>query len=73
TGGGGTHYIEGTDFAVDYQGGLFMALAGGAISGGGTVYVTYYSAVAKVPAGKLIAMDAGLAFVNFMPQAFGVN
>jgi len=69
----GTHYKEGTDFAVDYQGGLFMALSGGAISGGGTVYVTYYSAVTLVPAGKLIAIDAGLAFVNFMPLAFGVN
>jgi hypothetical protein len=41
TGGGGTHYKEGVDFAVDYQGGLFITLSGGAISAGGTVYLTY--------------------------------
>ena len=65
TGGGGTHYLEGTDFAVDYQGGLFMALAGGAISAGGTVYVTYYRAASKVLAGESVAMDGGLCYVNF--------
>jgi hypothetical protein len=65
TGGGGTHYLEGADFAVDYQAGLFMALAGGAISGGGTVYVTYYSTAAKVVAGQMVAFDGGLAYINF--------
>jgi hypothetical protein len=65
TGAGGTHYVEGTDFAVDYQAGIFLTLAGGAISGGGTVYVTYYSAVAKVAAGEIVAIDAGLCYVNF--------
>jgi len=53
SGAGGTHYLEGTDFAVDYQAGLFMTLSGGAISAGGTVYVTYYRAAAKVIAASL--------------------
>jgi hypothetical protein len=66
TGAGGTHYVEGTDFAVDYQAGLFMALAGGAISGGGTVYVTYRRAAARVIAGEIVAIDGGLAYVNFL-------
>jgi hypothetical protein len=66
TGAGGTHYVEGTDFAVDYQAGIFLTLAGGAISGGGTVYVTYYSAVLKVAVGEIVAIDAGLCYVNFM-------
>lgn len=70
TGAGGTHYVEGTDFAVDYQGGLFMTL-GGAISAAGTVYVTYYSGAGKVGAGTLIAIDAGLAYVSFMSRAPG--
>jgi len=51
---------------VDYQAGLFMTLSGGAISAGGTVYVTYYRAAAKVIAGEFIALDGGLAYVNFM-------
>ena len=66
TGGGGTHYVEGTDFAIDYQAGLFMALAGGAISTSATVFITYYSAGLKVVAGEIIAIDAGLAYINFM-------
>jgi hypothetical protein len=69
TGAGGTHYVEGTDFAIDYQAGLFLTLAGGAISGGGTVYITYYSAGLKVAAGEIVAIDAGLCFINFMRDA----
>jgi hypothetical protein len=68
TGGGGTHYLEGTDFVVDYQAGLFITLSG-AISAGGTVFVTYYSAGAKVVAGEFIAYDGGLAYVNFLRDA----
>jgi hypothetical protein len=63
--------VEGTDFAVDYQGGLFTVLAGGAISGGGTVYVTYYSAATKVAAGEIVAIDSGLCYVSFMRDAVG--
>jgi hypothetical protein len=66
TGGGGTHYLEGTDFAVDYQAGVFYALAGGAIAAGATVYVTYRRAAARVVAGEVVALDGGLVYVNFM-------
>lgn len=66
SGAGGTHYKEGVDFAVSYQSGLFMTLSGGAISAGGTVYVTYYRASTKVPAGRIVAYDGGLAYVNFL-------
>jgi hypothetical protein len=69
TGAGGTHYMENTDFAVNYQSGLFQALAGGAISAAGTVYVTYkYGTPTRVPAGEIVALDGGLAYVDFMRQ-----
>jgi hypothetical protein len=66
TSAGGTHYKEGTDFAVDYQAGLFITLSGGAISAGGTVYVTYYHAGTKVAAGRIIGIDANLVYVSFL-------
>ncbi len=70
TAGGGTHYVEGTDFAVDYQAGLFMALAGGAIAASGTVYVAYkYGAPTKVVAGTIVDVESGLVYVDFGRQA----
>src|SRR6266851_6341971 len=70
TGGGGTHYVENTDFAVNYQSGLFQVLAGGAISAGGTVYITYkYGLPTKVAVGELVAYEGGLAFVNMYKQS----
>jgi hypothetical protein len=70
TGGGGTHYVENSDFAVNYQSGLFQTLAGGAISSGGTVYITYkYGVPTKVAVGEIVAIDAGLAYVHFYKQS----
>jgi hypothetical protein len=69
TGGGGTHYKEGVDFTVDYQAGLFITLAGGGISAGGTVYLTYRCAATLVVAGRMVALDGGLAYINFMERA----
>jgi hypothetical protein len=70
TGAGGTHYLENTDFAVNYQSGLFQTLAGGAISSGVTVYITYkYGTPTKVPVGEIIAIDAGLAYVCMYKQS----
>jgi hypothetical protein len=70
TGGGGTHYVENTDFAVNYQSGLFQVLAGGAISSGGTVYITYkYGLPTKAAAGEMVALDAGLAFICMYKQS----
>jgi hypothetical protein len=71
TGAGGTHYKEGTDFAVDYQAGLFMTLSGGAISASGTVYVTYYYGAGKAVAGEIIAIDDGLCYVSFLGRNAG--
>ena len=70
TGGGGTHYVENTDFALNYQSGLFQVISGGAISAGGTVYITYkYGLPTKVAVGEIVAIDAGLAYINFYKQA----
>jgi len=58
------------DFAVNYQSGLFQVLAGGAISAGGTVYITYkYGLPTKVCVGELVAYEGGLAFVNMYKQS----
>lgn len=70
TGGGGTHYAEGTDYAVDYQSGLFMALAGGGIAAGGTVFASYnYGKPAKVVAGTIVSVETNLVYVDFTQQA----
>jgi hypothetical protein len=70
TGSSGTHYVENTDFAINYQSGLFQVLSGGAISGGGTVYITYkYGTPTKVAVGEVVAIDAGLAYVCMYKQA----
>jgi hypothetical protein len=70
TGGGGTVYVENTDYAIDYQAGLFLVLAGGAIAAGGTVFITYkYGKATKVCAGKFVQLDAGgQVFVDFGDQ-----
>ena len=70
TGGGGTHYVEGTDYSVDYQGGLFMALGGGAIAAGGTVFVAYnYGKPTKVVTGTIVSVENNLVYVDFSQQA----
>jgi hypothetical protein len=70
SGGGGTKYTENTDYAVNYQSGLFTVLAGSAISAGGTVFITYkWGLPTKVAAGEIVAYEGGLAYVNFMKQS----
>jgi hypothetical protein len=70
SGATGTHYVENIDFAVNYQSGLFQVLAGGAITSGGTVYITYkYGTPTKVPVGEIVGIDAGLAYVCMYKQA----
>ena len=66
TGAGGTHYVEGTDFIVNYQAGIFYTTSTGAISAGGTVYTSYYYGGLYPVAGRLVAIDAGQAFVSFL-------
>lgn len=72
TGGTGTHYAEGTDFAVDYQSGLVSALAGGALANGNvTVYCSYYHSALPV-AGRMVALEGGLAYVDFADKSVGM-
>jgi hypothetical protein len=66
TGGTGTHYKEGVDFAVNYQSGLFMAIAGGALANGNvTIYCSYYRGSTKPVAGRMIAWEGGQAWIDF--------
>jgi len=75
TGGGGTRYVENTDYAIDYQGGLFIVLAGGAIAAGGTVFITYkYGQTTKPAVGRLVAVDSQFAWVDITrPFLNGLN
>lgn len=68
TGGGGTHYKEGTDFTVDYATGLFISYT---IAASATVYTTYYSSATGVVAGELIAIDSGLAYISMLGRYAG--
>lgn len=55
--GGGTTYVEGTDYVIDYYNGKFMALSGGAISAGQALKVDYtYEAIRK---GENAAIERG--------------
>lgn len=70
SGGTGTVYVEGTDYAIDYQNGLFTALAGGALANGNaTIYCSYYSAATLVAAGRMMAYENGLAWVDFSDKS----
>jgi hypothetical protein len=70
TGGAGTHYVEGTDYAIDYQGGLLMALSGGALAAGGTVFVAYsYGRPTKAVAGAIVMVETSLVYVDFTQQS----
>lgn len=73
SGGTGTVYAEGTDYAVDYQAGIFTAVAGGALANGNvTIFCSYFSAATKVAAGRCIAIDGGLAYVDFRDKSVPV-
>jgi len=55
TSGGGTVYTEGTDYVVDYQAGLVMLVAGGAIAAAATVYTDYnWGAATRSAAGRIV-------------------
>lgn len=70
SGGTGTHYVEGTDYSVDYQGGLFAALTGGAITPASTIFVSYnYGKPIKAVAGTIVSVETNLVYVDFTQQA----
>jgi hypothetical protein len=71
TSAGGTIYVEGTDYVVDYQSGLLMLVGGGAIAAGATVYVDYsWGAPTRSVAGRIVNMDSsGQVWIDFWHQS----
>jgi hypothetical protein len=67
TSGGGTVYTEGTDYVVDYQAGLVMLVAGGAIAAAATVFVDYnWGAPTRSVAGRIVNTDpSGQVWIDF--------
>jgi len=71
TSGGGTVYVEGTDYVVDYQAGLVMLIAGGAIAAAATVFIDYnWGAPTRSAAGRIAGLDpSGQVWVDFWHQS----
>jgi len=71
TAGGGTVYVEGTDYVVNYQSGMLMLIAGGAIAPAASVFVDYaWGAATRSVAGKLVNTDpSGQVWVDFWHQS----
>ncbi len=71
TAGGGTVYAEGTDYVVDYQAGLVMLIAGGAIVAAATVFVDYnWGSPTRSVAGRIAGLDpSGQVWVDFWHQS----
>jgi len=71
TSGGGTVYVEGTDYVVDYQAGLLMLIGGGAIAAAATVYTDYnWGAPTRSVAGRIAALDpSGQVWIDFWHQS----
>jgi len=71
TSGGGTVYIEGTDYVVDYQAGLVMLVSSGGIAAAATVFIDYnWGAPTRSAAGRIAALDpSGQVWVDFWHQA----
>jgi hypothetical protein len=68
----GTTYVEGRDYAVDYQAGLIMLPpSGGTIAAAATVLVSYnWGAPARSVAGTIINLDSGgQVWVDFWHQS----
>jgi hypothetical protein len=68
--GGGTAYVEGSDYVVDYQGGLVMLIAGGGIADAATVYIDYnWGAPTRSAAGRIVGLDpSGQVWIDFWHQ-----
>lgn len=68
---GGTVYAEGTDYAVNFQTGLVMLIAGGGIAAASTVYIDYnWGAPTRSVAGRIVAIDpSGQAWIDFWHQS----
>ncbi|HZP45350.1 MAG TPA: hypothetical protein VFB15_06860 [Candidatus Binataceae bacterium] len=68
---GGTVYVEGVDYVVDYPAGLVMLIQGGHITPGGTVYASYnWGAPTRSVAGRIVNLDpSGQVWVDFWHQS----
>ncbi len=71
TSGGGTVYVEGTDYVVDYPAGLLMLVNGGAIAAAATVFIDYnWGAATRSAAGRIAAIDpSGQVWIDFWHQS----
>jgi hypothetical protein len=71
TSAGGTVYVEGTDYVVDYQAGLIVLASGGAIAAAATVYVDYnWGAPTRPAAGRIVNLDpSGEVWIDFWHQS----
>ncbi|MGH7933967.1 MAG: hypothetical protein ACREQN_12500 [Candidatus Binataceae bacterium] len=71
TSSGGTVYTDGADYVVDYQTGLLMLVAGGAIAAAATVYVSYsWGTATRSVAGRIVNLDpSGQVWIDFWHQA----
>lgn len=71
TAGGGTVYVEGTDYVVDYPAGLVMLVSGGAIAAAAAVFIDYnWGAPTRSAAGRIAAIDpSGQVWIDFWHQA----
>lgn len=71
TSGGGTVYVEGTDYVVAYQAGTVMLISGGAIAGAATVFVDYnWGGPTRSVAGRIVNTDpSGQVWIDFWHQS----
>jgi len=71
TAGGGTVYVEGTDYVVDYQAGLVMLIGGGGIAAAATVFIDYnWGAPTRSVAGRIAGLDpSGQVWIDFWHQS----
>jgi len=71
TSGGGTVYVEGTDYVVDYQAGLLMLVSGGGIAAAATVFSDYnWGSPTRSAAGRIAALDpSGQVWIDFWHQS----
>lgn len=73
TGGTGTLYSEGTDYTIDYRSGYFYIVPGGALVNlNANVFVSYSHSAGLPVAGRLYAVEAGMAYVNFEDKFIAV-
>jgi len=71
TSGGGTVYVEGTDYIVDAEAGLLMLISGGGIAAAATVFTDYnWGAPTRSAAGRIAAIDpSGQVWIDFWHQS----